>query len=283
MRTHCFCAALLLAVLSLGCSGPSAQLSQCQSEKEQLLATIRDQRTANRQMHDRLASLESRLDESEKEIARVGKPGTRLSSSMPAGKSSSAVGNALRGVPRPADDAKLAWKSPTKSGSATAPHSARARESSTLAGLAAKDSRIALDLSKGVAHLNRPIAFADNSATLSAEAKRQLDDIAKLLKSKEAAKLKVLVSGFAEGRPPKSGENKFGSARELAAARAQAVADYLDRHGIAEERLAVTGAGSRVAAEGSASNAAVSGVQILVAERDTPLVGWGNSGTTLRR
>ena len=93
----------------------------------------------------------------------------------------------------------------------------------------------------------------------------------------------MLVSGFAEGRPPKTGENAFGSARDLAAARAQAVADYLDRHGIAEERLAVTGTGSRLAAERGASQPSVSGVQIVVAERDAPLVGWGNSSTTLRR
>ncbi|MCI0358739.1 MAG: hypothetical protein L0211_09680, partial [Planctomycetaceae bacterium] len=88
--------------------------------------------------------------------------------------------------------------------------------------------------------------------------------------------------GFAEGRPPKSGDGAFTSARQLAAARAQAVADYLDRHGIAEERLAVTGAGSRVTADG-ASRSAASGVQILVAERDAPLVGWGGSGGTIRR
>ncbi len=270
MRTYFLPAALVLAAATIGCSGPSAQLSQCQGEKEQLLATIRDQRDANRQMHDRVASLESRLDESEKELARIGQPGTRLSSSTPAGKPKGAVGNALRGVPGGATDAKLAWKSPDKS-----------IRSSSLAALAAKDNRIALDRSQDIAQLNLPIAFADNSSALSAEAKRQLDDVAKLLKSKEAADLKVLVSGFAEGRPPKSGENGFSSARELAAARAQAVANYLDSHGIAGERLAVTGSGSRVAADGSANKPSASGVQILVAERDAPLVGWG--GAALRR
>jgi outer membrane protein OmpA-like peptidoglycan-associated protein len=279
MRSFRSFAPLALAAAAAGCSGPSASLSQCQSEKEQLLATIRDQREANRQMHDRVAALEARLDESEKELARAGQPAARLSKSAPAGNTNVTVGNALRGVPSTtrlvpsaSGDAKLAWMSP---GAASQP--------SSLAALAAKDNRVAIDRSQGVAHLNLPIKFADNSAALSAEAKQQLDDVARLLKSKEAADLKVLVSGFAEGRPPKTGEGAFGSARELAAARAQAVADYLDRHGIAEERLAVSGAGSRVSAEGGASRSAASGVQILVAERDAPLIGWGTSGTTLRR
>ena len=47
---------------------------------DQLLATIRQQRDANRAMHEQVASLEGRLDQSEKELARLGKPGTRLSS-----------------------------------------------------------------------------------------------------------------------------------------------------------------------------------------------------------
>jgi outer membrane protein OmpA-like peptidoglycan-associated protein len=152
-----------------------------------------------------------------------------------------------------------------------------------LSQLAASDKRLKLDSQARVAELDVPVTFEDNSANLSAEAKRQLDDVAKLLKAKDAADLKVLVSGFAEGRPPKSGEGAFTSARQLAAARAQAVADYLDRHGIAEERLAVTGSGSRVAAGGGASKAAASGVQIMLAERDAPLVGWGTSGGTIRR
>jgi len=261
-------AAAAIAAATFGCSTPSGQLSQCQSEKEQLLATIREQRDANRQMHDRLASLESRLDESEKELARGNNSGTRLSST----RGNGAGGSALRGVPGPANDANLAWKSPGASA-----------KSSSLASLAAKDNRVSLNPSQGVAHLNLPVTFADNSAALSAEAKRQLDDVTKLLKSKDAADLKVLVSGFAEGRPPKSGENAFGSARELAAARAQAVADYLDRHGIAEERLAVTGAGSRVAAPGQPGQNAASGVEILLAERDAPVVGWGGNGGTIRR
>jgi septal ring factor EnvC (AmiA/AmiB activator) len=74
-------AAPLLALLLAGCtSGPSEQLLSCQQDKEQLLATIRDQREANRTMHEQVASLESRLDQAEKELARNSPGGTRLSS-----------------------------------------------------------------------------------------------------------------------------------------------------------------------------------------------------------
>jgi len=260
---------LVVLACALGCSGPGAQLTQCQSEKEQLLATIRDQRDANRQMHDRLASLESRLDESEKELARADRPATRISTRQDDSK-------------RPVPDSQLPWKSPPTSAGSTRT-GGTTRSSGALSQLAANDKRLKLDPQARVAELDVPIAFEDHSAGLSAEAKRQLDDVARLLKSKDAADLKVLVGGFAEGHPPKSGEGPFTSARQLAAARAQAVADYLDRHGIAEERLAVTGSGSRVAARIGASKAATSGVQIMVAERDAPLIGWGASGGTLRR
>jgi len=269
MRASYPLVALIVSACALGCSGPGAQLTQCQSEKDQLLATIRDQRDANRQMHDQVASLESRLDESEKELARADRPATRISTRP-------------NDSQRPVQDSQLPWKSPPTSAGSTRT-SGSTRSSGSLSQLAASDKRLKLDPQARVAELDFPIAFEDNSAGLSAEAKRQLDDVAKLLKTKDAADLKVLVSGFVEGRPPKSGEGAFTSARQLAAARAQAVADYLDRHGIAEERLAVTGSGSRVAAGGGSSKAAASGVQIMVAERDAPLVGWGASGGTLRR
>jgi hypothetical protein len=82
-----------------------------------------------------------------------------------------------------------------------------------------------------------PLAFQGPSATLTAEDKRRLDDVARLLKSKEAKELRMVVSGGSEAR---AGDGK----------QAQAVVDYLDRHGIARERLLVgpekSGAGQLV-------------------------------------
>src|SRR5262245_40909895 len=139
MRVIAFTAGLSLLACALGCSGPGAQLSQCQSEKEQLLTTIREQRDANRQMHDRLASIESRLDESEKELARAGQPGTRLSSKgTERDVPSRAVGSAVRGVPGVITDSNLAWKSPPKPADVTKASTAP-RPSGSLAQIAASD------------------------------------------------------------------------------------------------------------------------------------------------
>jgi septal ring factor EnvC (AmiA/AmiB activator) len=84
---------LLATILATGCaSAPNEQLLSCQKDKEQLLATISQQREANRAMHEQVASLESRLDQAEKQLAR-GDSGTRLSS-------------------RPVEVAPLPWRSP---------------------------------------------------------------------------------------------------------------------------------------------------------------------------
>jgi len=72
-------ACLLVALLLAGCaSAPNEQLLTCQKDKEQLLATISQQRDANRAMHEQVASLESRLDQAEKQLAQ-GPSGTRVS------------------------------------------------------------------------------------------------------------------------------------------------------------------------------------------------------------
>jgi septal ring factor EnvC (AmiA/AmiB activator) len=71
-----------LLVCAAGCAGKNTQLTTCQTEKDQLLATIRNQRDANRTLNDKLASVESRLDQAEKELARAGGSGTRISSNF---------------------------------------------------------------------------------------------------------------------------------------------------------------------------------------------------------
>jgi outer membrane protein OmpA-like peptidoglycan-associated protein len=256
-----------MASACAGCSGPNSQLQSCQADKDQLLATIREQRDANRTMHEQVASLERRLDESEKELARRGGPSNRLSKSQPL------------------EDTKLPWRSPADS-RPTASSSKSPRTSQrggSLAALAARDDRLALDNKSGVASLNIDVPFGENSAELTAASRRQLDDVAKLLRSKDAAELRVMIAGSATGRPPKTGEGAFTSARQLAAARAQAVADYLDSHGIAGDRLAVAGAGSQVAASEATTKAGTSGVQILLAEPETPVIGWNTGASTLRR
>jgi outer membrane protein OmpA-like peptidoglycan-associated protein len=243
---------LLAALACAGCSSPSSQIASCQADKEQLLATIREQRDANRTMHEQVASLERRLDESEKELARRGAPTTKLSSA------------------KPVKDEHLPWRSPesllTESSKAAGTRGTKAQGGS-LAALAARDERLKLDSQSGIASLNIDALFPENSAQLTAAGKRELDRVAKLLRSKEAAELRVTIAG--------------------SAARARAVADYLDSHGIANERLAVADVAQRVAASGAtnhnASQEVTSGVQILLAQPETPVIGRTTGAGTQRR
>jgi outer membrane protein OmpA-like peptidoglycan-associated protein len=272
----------------LGCSTPTSQLNSCQADKDQLLATIREQRDAIRTKDERLAVLEKNLGEAEKELARGGS-GTRISSRPPS------TAAPLKSTTSPAS--QLPWRAPNsgsapsssnKSAPAVSPLQSRSggRGSSSgvsLASLAEQDAQLSYDQATNTARLEASIAFAESSAALTAESRRQLDDVAHWLKARDRAGLKVLVSGYAAGRPPRdagSGGERYTTARQLAAARAQAVADYLDSHGIAEDRLAVVGSGTPIVNEGSGN---ASDVQIVLAEPDAPLIGWAGEGRALRR
>src|SRR6478672_10713012 len=82
MRTKLIVGAFAIAAI-VGCTGSGSKLATCQVEKEQLLTTIRSQRDTARAQNEKLASVESRLDQAEKELARSGGSGTRLSSVPP--------------------------------------------------------------------------------------------------------------------------------------------------------------------------------------------------------
>jgi outer membrane protein OmpA-like peptidoglycan-associated protein len=262
-KKSCLTAAGLLQIallVSSGCSAPSAQLTSCQNEKEQLLATIGQQRDANSRLHEQVASLETRLDQAEKVLARSG--GTRLSSRPPEAAT-------------PVKSEPLPWRSHQSKASLSSAESA----GESLSKLATRDRRLDYDPQSGAARFDVAVSFEDQSAKLTAEGKRQLDELARFLKSDAAREKRVMVAGYAAGRPSTTepiaeGEQRFTSARQLAAARAQAVADYLDRHGITQERLAVTGTGTSTGRTG--------GVDVFLLEPDAPIVGWGKP-QTLRR
>ncbi len=94
------CIVAALAQLLAGCSsGPGSQLGRCQEDKDKLLETIREQRDTNVALRDKKVSLETRLDQSEKELAQLHQPGQRLSS---------------RPAEKPAiQKAPLPWRAPT--------------------------------------------------------------------------------------------------------------------------------------------------------------------------
>jgi outer membrane protein len=83
--------------------------------------------------------------------------------------------------------------------------------------------------------VTRQVQFALNSADLTAEGKKTLDELAETL-----TKLKF-VAGTVVGHTDSSGSDAYN--QKLSERRAKTVADYLQAKGIASGRLAVSGAG----------------------------------------
>src|SRR5437762_4180239 len=138
MRLNNFCLPILTCCLATGCSTSGSRLATCQAEKEQLLTTIRGQRDSNRELTDQLASLESRLDQAEKELARSGS-GTRLSSRP-------------SDTPPTVKSDSLPWRAPAKTEFASAPtltrnvsEGAQSSRGSALLALARRDRRLQYD------------------------------------------------------------------------------------------------------------------------------------------
>src|SRR3954464_1378312 len=191
MRYLTFCIAGLF-VSCAGCALRNSQLTACQAEKDQLLTTIRTQRDTSRALQTQVASLESRLDQAEKELARKG-TGTRLSSvpsgvgdpprstpvSAPSGSSANHSSNPAQPAIRSSEG--LPWRSP---GSKTeqAPPARDLRRgginsgssNTSLVALARRDRRVQYNADAHAARLDVPVSFEDKSATLTADGKRQL-------------------------------------------------------------------------------------------------------------
>lgn len=302
-RTSANLALITLAAalsLAVGCAGPNAQVSQIQSEKEELISTLKAQKDEQEALQRRAASLEQRLDQSEKEIVRLtGRSSpwaqeTRTASSKNAASpSDNSKPSPSLSVPEKDSPAeKLPWRSPATKPSTTPPKESPKLESPTrtsskvtptLRSLAQRDSRLQYDAATDTARYQLDVPFEDNGAGLTAEGRKRLDDLASWLKAEQTKELRVLVSGSSTGmKKPKAGDDKprFANDRQLGAARAGAVADYLDRHGITADRLVIVGAGgpSKPLEDTSGSP-----VQIHLAPPNAPVLGLVPTQPALRR
>src|SRR5947208_16257217 len=101
-----------------GCTLRNSQVTACQAEKDQLLTTIRTQRDTSRALQTQVASLESRLDQAEKELARSS-TGTRLSS-VPSRTSEPPTASP---PPSPIKSGSLPWRSPASKSEQESPAS----------------------------------------------------------------------------------------------------------------------------------------------------------------
>ncbi|MFM9959085.1 MAG: flagellar motor protein MotB [Phycisphaerales bacterium] len=85
--------------------------------------------------------------------------------------------------------------------------------------------------------------FAPGSATVKAEARGELNRIARQLNGQYSGH-QVRVEGHTDSDPLKKSKDKWGSNENLSRARAQAVADYLSGQGVSSGRMSVVGMGS---------------------------------------
>lgn len=138
------------------------------------------------------------------------------------------------------------------------------------------------DPASGISKLQTDILFDSAEAELKPGAERMLAELVRVLKSPEAADLKIMVVGHTDnqriaGRPTRE---KFPNNFYLSSARALAVADKIRRLGLQEQRIGVAGFGPH---QPIAPNATPSDrqknrrVEIFVMNRDVPVVGWTDS------
>jgi outer membrane protein OmpA-like peptidoglycan-associated protein len=297
---------MVIAALA-GCAGPNAQVQRIQNEKEELLATIRQQRDANQGLQNQLVSLEQRLDQAETQLAggtprqlssyprpstlspafannshaktanAPVQPGAGGTASQPLLATTARSPRSLQNGTAAANEAPLNWR----------PHRASQQPAAALPGLAQlarQDDRVEVDAETGAGVWTEGVAFEQNTSVLTPESRQQLAELAKLLQRSPASKFRVLVATAAERTGSRSREGLAKSGRQLATARAQSVADYLDRHGIAEDRLAISSTGVRKStrSEHGLPENGVDDVRIYLVDPDQTVLGWLQNDT-LRR
>jgi len=87
------------------------------------------------------------------------------------------------------------------------------------------------------------VAFAAGSATLNAAGRRELDGIARTIKSQYSSN-RIRVEGYTDSDPIRKAAAKFSSNEALSAARASSVEKYLVSKGISSGRIDSVGRGS---------------------------------------
>jgi len=279
-------ALLVVAVALGGCAGPNAQVARCQTEKQELLAVIEREKAGSKALQERALALESRLDQSEKQLAQLVRPGTRFGEDEPrtaSSKTARPLDSTDRKAPptgpvrEPKPDANpspaTGPRSTLREMKLSAPSTDDDTEESILASLAERDPRLVYDPSSRTARLAIDVPFDDGGAELTGQGRKRLDEVAAWLKSPETSNLRILVAGHSSGmkKPPAGAEvPRYDNDRQLAASRAMAVADYLDRRGIKEDRLAVIGSGAKSSTIGGSDPGAV---EIVLSEPQTPIAG----------
>ncbi len=138
------------------------------------------------------------------------------------------------------------------------------------------------DAETGISKLDTDILFDVGGAVLKPGAEQVLDELARVLRSPMAGDLKIMIAGHTDDQSivGHSTREKYPSNFHLSTARALAVADWLKRAGVPEQRLAVAGFGSHqpIAPNATAAERQKNRrVEILITAADVPVVGWTES------
>lgn len=104
------------------------------------------------------------------------------------------------------------------------------------------------------------VAFAPGSATLSSAGRKELDGIARTIKSKYSGH-RIRIEGYTDSDPIKKAAAKFPTNEALSAARAAAVEKYLQSKGISGSSMESVGMGS---AKPKSTKAASRRVEIVI-------------------
>lgn len=104
------------------------------------------------------------------------------------------------------------------------------------------------------------VAFAPGSATLSSAGRKELDGIARTIKSKYSGN-RIRIEGYTDSDPIRKAAAKFPTNEALSAARAAAVEKYLQQKGIPGSSMESVGMGS---AKPKSTKAASRRVEIVI-------------------
>jgi len=138
----------------------------------------------------------------------------------------------------------------------------------------------------GISKLDTDVLFDSGQVELKPGAQRMLGELCGVLKSPEAANLKIMVVGHTDDQriAKRPARDKYPNNFHLSTARALAVGDLLRQQGFPEQRMAVAGFGAHQPVAPNASpldRQKNRRVEIFVMNRDVPVVGWADSMPSL--
>lgn len=244
-----------MLMLLVGCQWvPRSKLLAAESQNRVLLEQRKAQLVEIENLRRHSRTLETQLAEAEEELA--------LLAQRAGGMRSRSAGNTAA--------AQAGRGSGTHLGAGTR---------SALAAFAQRWPAFQLDPATGAARFHTDVLFETGEAQLTPEARKTLDEFAALLKSPEGRALRVLLVGHTDDRPVirPSTRQRYPDNWHLSAARALAVADYLQQAGVREDQIGVIGYGRHqplLANRGPAARQRNRRVELFVFGPDTPVVGW---------